>query len=61
MFLSVKKYVLILKSLAVLANRPYLQRIVENADGTITFEFVQGDKIYKFIAANSDYVERILN
>ena len=61
MWLSVKKYVLILKSLAVLANRPYLQRIVENADGTVTFEFVQGDKIYKFIAANADEIERVIN
>ena len=45
----------------MLVNRPYLQQIVENADGTVTFVFVQGDKVYNFIAEREVIEERILN
>lgn len=49
MWLSVKKYYQLLKAIAALASRPYLSRIVENADGSTTLEFVQGEKVYQFI------------
>ena len=58
MWLSVKKYCQILKALATLANRPYLQAVRDNGDGTVTFEFVQGGKVY-LLVANS--VNRVLN
>lgn len=61
MFISVKKYCQILKALATLANRPYLQAIRDNGDGTVTFEFVQGGKVYIFIAERIDTEDRILN
>lgn len=58
MWLSVKKYCQILKALATLASRPYLQAIRDNSDGTVTFEFVQGGKVYLLVA---DSVNRVLN
>lgn len=61
MFVSIKKYLQLLKALQMLVNRPYLQQIVENADGTITFVFVQNGKIYNFIAEREEIEERILN
>lgn len=61
MWLSVKKYAQILKALATLANRPYLQAIRDNGDGTVTFEFVQNGKVYIFIAERIDVEDRILN
>lgn len=61
MWLSVKKYYQIIKAIAVLANRPYLQAIRENTDGTVVLEFVQGDKTYQFIVGDADIEERILN
>ena len=50
MWLSVRKYVQIIKALSTLLSRPYLSEIVENPDGTITFSFVQGNKTYRFTA-----------
>lgn len=61
MFISIKKYCQILKALATLASRPYLQAIRDNGDGTVTFEFVQGGKVYILVADSVDNVERILN
>ena len=63
MFISIKKYVEICRAISALARRPYLQRIVENDDGTVMFEFVQNGKVYKFFAIKDEieYEERILN
>lgn len=64
MWLSIKKYALIIKALKTLADRPYLVQIDENPDGTITFNFVQGDKIYRFTAVQAeseDMNERVIN
>lgn len=64
MWLSIKKYAVILKALKTLADRPYLAAIEENPDGTVTFNFVQGDKIYKFITEQADVEDaegRVLN
>lgn len=61
MFISVKKYYQIIKAIATLANRPYLQAIRENTDGTVVLEFVQGDKTYQFIVGDPEIEERILN
>lgn len=64
MWLSIKKYALILKALKTLADRPYLASVDENDDGTVTFNFVQGDKIYKFTAVQADVEDvdrRVLN
>lgn len=62
MWLSIKKYALIIKALATLADRPYLAQIDENDDGTVTFNFVQGDKIYKFVTERAEFEnERVLN
>jgi hypothetical protein len=61
MFISIKKYLQLLKALQMLVNRPYLQAIRDNGDGTITFEFVQDGKVYIFIAERIDLEERILN
>ena len=58
MFISIKKYAQIIKAIATLASRPYLARIVDNADGTITFIFVQDDKTYSYTCVHD---ERILN
>ena len=54
MWLSIKKYALIIKALNTLADRPYLTQIDENPDGTVTFNFVQGDKIYRFVTERAD-------
>lgn len=64
MWLSIKKYSLIIKALSTLADRPYLAQVDENDDGTITFNFVQGDKIYRFTAVHADVEDvdrRVLN
>lgn len=61
MFVSIKKYLQLLKAIVMLVNRPYLQEIVENDDGTVTFVFVQNGKLYNFIAERGDIEERILN
>lgn len=61
MFISIKKYAQLLKAIMMLANRPYLQQIIENTDGTVTFVFVQNGKVYNFIAERGDIEERILN
>lgn len=61
MFLSVKKYAQILKALATLASRPYLQAIRDNGDGTVTFEFVQGGKVYLLVADSVGAEDRMLN
>jgi len=45
----------------MLVNRPYLQAIRDNGDGTVTFEFVQDGKVYMFIAERIDAEDRILN
>ncbi|MBQ8677216.1 MAG: hypothetical protein IJ529_01960 [Alphaproteobacteria bacterium] len=64
MWLSIKKYALIIKALSTLADRPYLAQVDENDDGTVTFNFVQGDKIYRFTAVQADVEDvegRVLN
>ena len=61
MFISVKKYAQILKALATLASRPYLQAIRDNGDGTVTFEFVQGDKVYMLVAESHTQYNKLLN
>ena len=61
MFISIKKYIQIWKAIAMLANRPYLSQIIENPDGTVTFEFVQNNKIYRYLAVKEEIEERILN
>ena len=63
MFISIRKYIQIWKAIAALASRPYVQEIIENTDGTVTFVFVQNGKIFNFIAERGDVdsVERILN
>jgi hypothetical protein len=64
MWLSIKKYFLILKTLKTLADRPYLAKIEENPDGTVTFNFVQDDKVYRFITEQAeieDTERRVLN
>lgn len=64
MWLSIKKYFLILKTLKTLADRPYLAEIEENPDGTVTFNFVQDDKVYRFITEQAeieDTERRVLN
>ena len=64
MWLSIKKYALIIKALSTLADRPYLASVDENDDGTVTFNFVQGDKIYRFTAVQADVEDvdrRVLN
>lgn len=61
MFVSIKKYLQLLKAIVMLVNRPYLQAIRDNDDGTVTFEFVQDGKVYMFIAERIDVEERMLN
>lgn len=61
MWLSIKKYMLILKTLKTLADRPYLAAIEENPDGTVTFNFVQGDRVYKFVTEQAESEWRVLN
>jgi hypothetical protein len=63
MFISIKKYYEIVKALKILLSRPYLAKIIDNEDGTVMFEFVQGNKVYNFVTSKADIeVERrILN
>lgn len=62
MWLSIKKYALIIKALSTLADRPYLAQVDENDDGTVSFNFVQGDKVYRFVTERAELVdERVLN
>ena len=61
MFISIKKYIEIWNAIITLAKRPYLSQIIENPDGTVTFEFVQGEKIYRYLAVKEEIEERILN
>lgn len=61
MFISIKKYIEIWKAIITLAKRPYISQIVENPDGTVIFEFVQDNKIYRYMAVKEEIEERILN
>lgn len=61
MWLSIKKYALILKALKTLADRPYLAQVDENPDGTVVFNFVQGDKVYRFVTEQAEIEGRVLN
>lgn len=59
MIMSIKKYVLILKTLKTLMSRPYLADISE-FDGIVTFTFIKDDKTYQ-IQTMKIISERVLN
>lgn len=59
MIMSIKKYVLMLKTLKTLTSRPYLADISE-FDGVVTFTFVKDDKTYQ-IQTIKITDERIMN
>ena len=61
MFKTIKKYAQLLRAIAILAERPYLLRIVENPDQTLTFDFVQDNKVYSFTALHAEGKERMIN
>lgn len=61
MFISIKKYLQIWKAIATLANRPHLQEIVENPDGTVIFVFVQNGKVFKLIGEGTFEDRGLLN
>lgn len=61
MWLSSKRYKMLLQAIIYLANRPYISHIEENDNGTITFEFTAGEKVYSFTAVNADSIRRTLN
>lgn len=63
MFISVKKYYEIIKALKILFSRPYLSKITDNGDGTVVFEFVEGEKVYNFVTSKADVEieRRVLN
>lgn len=63
MFISVKKYYEIIKAFKILFSRPYLSKIIDNGDGTVVFEFVEGEKVYNFVTSKADVEieRRVLN